>query len=139
MARFRKKPVEIEAWQWNGESASEMRGVCQCSANSEPHVHTAHENTIDDRGQLVFLSAGDWIIPEKKLGRYYPCKPDVFAETYEAVGTADGVTSPMEPISAVGRYGHDADTFEPIGDAAARVVESLTVGGSADEPKKGTK
>lgn len=84
MPKFRKKPVVIEAWQWNGEKAGEMPGICQCDSNTFPHLHTAHENTIDDRGQLVFLTKGDWIIPEaKKEGRYYPCKPDVFAETYE--------------------------------------------------------
>jgi len=86
MAKFRKKPTVIEAWQWNGEKEGEMPGVCQCDSNSCPHLHTAHENTVNDRGQLVFLSPGDWIIPEVKMaGRYYPCKPNVFEETYEAV------------------------------------------------------
>jgi hypothetical protein len=85
MPKFRKKPVVIEAWQWGGEKAGEMPGVCQCDTNSVPHLHTAHENSFrDGKGQIVFLTVGDWIIPEaKKEGRYYPCKPDVFAETYE--------------------------------------------------------
>jgi hypothetical protein len=40
-------------------------------------VHTAHKN------QLVILEDGDWIIPEKDGVHFYPCKPDVFAATYE--------------------------------------------------------
>ncbi len=86
MAQYRKKPIVIEAWQWNGESAGDMRGVCCCSSNTLPHVHTAHENSIDNRGQLVFLEKGEWIIPESsKMGRFYPCKPDIFAATYDQV------------------------------------------------------
>jgi hypothetical protein len=96
MPQFRKKPVTISAWQWNGEKAGQMAGVCQCDSNSCPHVHTAHENTIDDRGQLVFLSEGDWIVPEaKKPGRYYPIKPDVFAETYEVVDTPEFIVGAL--------------------------------------------
>jgi hypothetical protein len=82
--KYRKKPVVIEAWQWNGQLAGEMRGVCQCEVNSVPHLHTAHDNSIGG-GQIVFLSSGDWIIPESKTDRYYPCKPDIFAATYEPV------------------------------------------------------
>ena len=94
MPKFRKKPAVIEAWQWHGERFGEMKGVCQCNVSTLPHLHTAHENSINDRGQLVFLTDGDWIIPESsKPGRFYPCKPDVFASTYDpidAVGQARG-------------------------------------------------
>jgi hypothetical protein len=84
MAKFKKIPVEIEAWQWNGEHSGQMEGVCQCEHNRMPHLHTAHDNSFGD-GQMVFLTEGDWIIPESKSNRYYPCKPDVFAKTYEPV------------------------------------------------------
>ena len=35
-------------------------------------------------GRRLTVSAGDWIITGVK-GEKYPCKPDIFAETYEAV------------------------------------------------------
>lgn len=80
MPKFRKKPVEIEAWQYTGEMAGELRGVCQCELGRHvPHVHTMHD------GQLARLTAGDWIIPEPVPDRYYPCKPDVFAKTYDPI------------------------------------------------------
>ena len=173
MAQYRRKPGKtIEAWQWNGEKAGEMPGVCQCETNRFPHLHTAHENSFrDGKGQIVFLSERDWIIPEAMVpDRYYPCKPDVFAETYEAVDTPEFVVGALtdamlhgkgviqmtrvDPaemtVDAMVDRGVDRDTaefihgeqwtpeqvrklskgamFEPIGDAAARVVKSLTVG-----------
>lgn len=85
MARFRRKQSEVVAWQWNGETQGNMEGVCQCETNSEPHLHTAHVTNFAPKGQLVFLSKGDWIIPEQSGPYYYPCKPDVFASTYEPI------------------------------------------------------
>jgi len=85
MSKFRKKPVEIEAWQWNGEQSGQMEGVCQCEMNRVPHLHTAHVTEFNPAGQMVFLAKGDWIIPEQKSGHYYPCKPDIFAATYDPV------------------------------------------------------
>jgi hypothetical protein len=78
--RFRKKPVVIEASQFLlGEPIP--KGVCvgwSCENNeSEPHVHTIHA------GQIVILKDGDWIIPELDGVHFYPCKPDIFAATYE--------------------------------------------------------
>lgn len=80
MAQFRKKPVVIEAWQWKCERQGELRGVCNCyQGNWGSHLHTMHE------GQIVMLEHGDWIIPEPDGEHYYPCKPDVFANTYDPV------------------------------------------------------
>ena len=76
--KFRKKPVIIEAEQWDGWSNT-MRGICRCIRNPKVHVHTAHNN------QLVVLEKGDWIIPEPNGVNFYPCKPDIFEATYEKV------------------------------------------------------
>jgi hypothetical protein len=37
------------------------------------------------KGQTVQVQEGDWIIPEPDGVHYYPCKPDVFEQTYERV------------------------------------------------------
>lgn len=83
MPKFRKKPVVIEAWQYSA-TATIPRGVCHgllyCdSDDARPHLHTMHDN------QRVDLVDGDWIIPEPDGVHFYPCKPDVFAATYEPV------------------------------------------------------
>lgn len=82
MSKFRKKPVEIEAEQWFPDKT--LRGVHWERESTDggeflrPYVVTVHE-------QRAYLAPGDWIIPEPKEGRFYPCKPDIFAATYEAV------------------------------------------------------
>jgi hypothetical protein len=41
-----------------------------------------HRNSLGGF-QHVFLSEGDWIVPEPDGEHFYPIKPDVFAATYE--------------------------------------------------------
>jgi len=35
--------------------------------------------------QRVYLQNGDWVITEPDGLHHYPCKPDIFAATYEAI------------------------------------------------------
>lgn len=44
----------------------------------QPHVITIHL-------QKAFLKPGDWILPEPDGEHYYPVRPEIFANTYEAV------------------------------------------------------
>lgn len=83
MAKFRKKPVVIEAVQYT-EHGKLVIGMCNSlscftAGNSETHVHTIHA------GQIVNLKVGDYVIPEPGGEHFYPCKPDIFAATYEPV------------------------------------------------------
>ncbi len=86
MPLFRKKPVVIEAFQFTG-----------CS-NTEQSVPEWFVDAVNDG--IVFASPdhiiiktlegdhradpGDWIIRGVK-DELYPCKPDIFAATYDAV------------------------------------------------------
>ena len=81
MARaYRKKPVTVEAVQWTGENRAEM---CEFI---DPEVFE-----IIPRVGLVIhtlegdhhASPGDYIIKGVN-GEFYPCKPDIFAKTYES-------------------------------------------------------
>ena len=81
MAKYRKKPVVIEAEQYT-EYGKYVKGMCNStscytSGNNKPHVHTIHNN------QIVNLEVGDFIIPEPDSIHFYPCKPDIFSATYE--------------------------------------------------------
>ena len=83
MARYRKKPVIIEAEQYVSYSKP-VKGMCNSKAcfadgNDEPHVHTIHDN------QMVLLEVGDFVIPEPDGKHFYPCKSDIFKATYEKV------------------------------------------------------
>lgn len=78
MAKFRKKPVVIDAVQFDGIPANDPPGVWRRPEDNSPYVVTIHD-------QRCYVVAGDWIIPEPDGIHYYPCKPDIFAKTYEAV------------------------------------------------------
>jgi len=77
MAKFRKKPVVIEAEQWTG--GPPLRGM---ERSSSPAVHGYYVvRTLE--GEMI-VRLGDWIITGIK-GERYPCKPDIFEATYEPV------------------------------------------------------
>ena len=90
MTKYRKKPVTVEAFQWNG-------GI---SGFSEP-LHPEWFNNaikggtvrfdVDDKGPHWIIrtlegdhraNPHDWIIQGVK-GELYPCKSDIFELTYE--------------------------------------------------------
>lgn len=84
MAKFRKKPVVIEAVQWTGDP------VCLIGTPFQGHFHQGSIQRTDGTLPIHTLegtmdcSVGDWIIRGVK-GELYPCKPDIFAATYEPV------------------------------------------------------
>ena len=88
--RYRKKPVVVRAWEFDGTTGS-----------LPPMNHTAHKlwyrehDRVNDQhfpptvvvrtleGDMT-AQVGDYII-EGVNGELYPCKPDIFAKTYEKV------------------------------------------------------
>ena len=89
--KFRKKPVVIEAVRWKGENREEIRTFCPRGAFFTPALQdtegrtTAWDLLIDNLDGIMYAKIGDYIIKGVN-GEYYPCKPDVFAKTYERVG-----------------------------------------------------
>jgi len=100
MPKFRKKPVVIEAVQWNGrDDETGIGAVLNFIGDldklphdpNDPHVHNGIGFTPPD-GALYIptlegthrANPGDWIIKGVK-GEFYPCKPDIFAATYDLV------------------------------------------------------
>lgn len=89
MPDFRKKPVEIEAFQWDGsdEQAQSLlewmrRYAQECQFISIPGM--THSISIVTLEGVMYALAGDWII-RGVVNEFYPCKPDVFEQTYEPV------------------------------------------------------
>lgn len=81
MAKFRKKPVVIEAVQWTGDNLSELQSFVP---KEHWHNKLSEPMGIKTLEGVMTISEGDWIIKGVK-GEYYPCKPDIFAATYEPV------------------------------------------------------
>jgi hypothetical protein len=81
MAKFRKKPVVIEAMQYtglNGFDCVKFGGNGSIGGTSEQDGGL----TIDTLEGKMHVSKWDWIIRGVK-GEFYPCKPDIFEATYE--------------------------------------------------------
>lgn len=74
MAKFRKKPVVIDAVQWfkvGDHPAVVGRNALGEGMGWVPTLEGGH-----------IVTPGDWIITGVK-GEHYPCKPDIFEQTYE--------------------------------------------------------
>jgi hypothetical protein len=80
MSKYRKKPIVIEAVRFE-KPYSRVKDFCpdMQPIRSGNRIVWAVVPTLegDMRADL-----GDWIIRGVK-GEFYPCKPDVFAVTYE--------------------------------------------------------
>lgn len=78
--KYRKKPVVIEAVQWTGENISEM--IDFIIGSFEHELEDPKELKIKTLEGTMTANVGDYIIKGVK-GEFYPCKPDIFAATYD--------------------------------------------------------
>lgn len=86
MPRFRKKPVVIEAMQYPGvRELKDAEKVFQwLDSFGVKHRHTNDGVLLPTLEGDMTASPGDWIIRGVQ-GEFYPCKPDIFEESYEPV------------------------------------------------------
>ena len=79
--KYRKKPVVVAAVQWTGDNIREIVTFTGYGLKHEPERGVLFIPSLEGTQEA---SKGDWIICGIK-GEHYPCKPDIFAATYEAV------------------------------------------------------
>jgi len=91
--RYRKKPVVIEAIQFNG--LGDYLKICEWIDQSESTL-SAHE-MVEFRTPIMLVNTlegtmaanpGDYIIKGVQ-SEFYPCKPDIFETIYEEADTAE--------------------------------------------------
>ena len=89
--KVRKKPVEVEAIQYNGDNGYEIhRRFGTYRVLESPILEQTEDNPTGCYLQIETLNGwttaivGDWIIEDIK-GRPYPCKPDIFELTYDII------------------------------------------------------
>jgi len=88
MAKFRKKPVVIEAIQLPIEEDADLTAFHKWS----DQVGFYNNYYSERHGDMLITTLegdmaahpGDWII-KGVAGEFYPCKPDIFELTYEPV------------------------------------------------------
>lgn len=87
--KFRKRPVVIEAVQLDGTEAAFDAAIAFMGGASG--AHNGHLPDTDPNKSWLYIDTlegqmtaktGDWIIKGVQ-GEFYPCKPDIFAATYE--------------------------------------------------------
>ena len=87
MPKFRKKPVDIEAMRYDGGNSYDLTKWAH--ADRAPEANAVLICTIGGisvrtlEGDML-ARPGDWII-KGVFGEFYPCKPDIFAATYEPI------------------------------------------------------
>lgn len=79
--KYRKKPVVIEALLYDGTNREELKefvgnsvGFMETVEGSVPYIMTLEGN--------MKVSEGDYVIKGVN-GEFYPCKPGIFAKTYD--------------------------------------------------------
>jgi hypothetical protein len=87
--RYRKKPVEIQAMQWDGTAEGAgpiidwvLTGPSTATYHCEDCERGIHVLLIRTLEGTMQANAGDWIIRGVR-GEFYPCKPDIFVATYD--------------------------------------------------------
>lgn len=80
--KYRKKPIVIEAQQYDGtvESIDWLHGELM-KGNIKKFVDGLYIKTLEG---FMQVSIGDFFI-KGIIGEIYPCKPDIFAQIYEKV------------------------------------------------------
>ena len=95
MPEFRKKPVVIDAQQWDGTPNSAARIIRWVREQNGRAKYWAPREWDKGETEGTYLSVhtlegrmlanpNDWIIRGVQ-GEFYPCKPDIFEATYEPV------------------------------------------------------
>lgn len=94
--KYRKKPVVIDAIQWDGTDAStrqilEFRGQEVADDAMTQDKFYEYCEFVKEYGMAIqtlegvhIASIDDYIIKGVK-GEFYPCKPDIFEMTYETL------------------------------------------------------
>lgn len=122
--QYRKKPVVIDAIQWTGGNLAD---VIEFTDGYRPDIKGTHaamkweeyRDLVERDGLKIYTlegkmsaSVGDWIIQGVK-GELYPCKPDIFAQTYEPVTAASAEEA--QPVALhVGKPDGTMDTLGAI-------------------------
>lgn len=91
MAKYRKKPVVIEAVQWRGENYAEVLAFAKTLRTGRDEDGSLRIPTLEG---VMKAATGDWIIKGVK-GEFYPCKPDIFDAIYELESSSGLVQVPL--------------------------------------------
>ena len=93
--KYIKKPVQVEALQWTGDNKEEVREFISdsLSYSVKDYIDMAESGVSHEDGYFFVIktlegnmraNVGDYIIKGVR-GEFYPCREDIFNETYEKI------------------------------------------------------
>lgn len=82
--KYRKKPVVIEAIQWNGNNLEECLNFMSDNGFLGYGHNCKNQIIIKTLEGDMLANINDYIIKGVN-DEFYPCKPDIFEKTYELV------------------------------------------------------
>lgn len=88
--KYRKKPVVIEAVQWDGMKVSEVTDWVETALEDNTLFRMGCDVIVSTLEGRMKASVGDYIIKGVN-GELYPCKPDIFEKTYEQVDSSSSM------------------------------------------------
>ena len=88
--RYIKKPVIVEVFRFTRSNAAEVAAWCggkhDYDVKPSDHTDQSHYLKIPTLEGTMQANEGDYIIRGVK-GEFYPCKPDIFEQTYTPIPT----------------------------------------------------
>ena len=99
VSEFQKKPVRIRAIQFTyppsqdlldflGENIKDIAKARHIGSKAQARIVTLEDGAPGSSHQVEHIATeGDWIIQGTKV-EFYPCKADIFNETYQAIKNA---------------------------------------------------
>ena len=83
--QYRKKPVVIQAIQFTGDNAKEIFEWIESFDPTLPAGVSTRKELVIETLEGSMIAPPGWFIIRGVIGEFYPCDPDVFAQTYEEV------------------------------------------------------
>jgi hypothetical protein len=81
MAKFRKRPVVVEAVQWTGDNLDEIKAF----GGADIVVDSEHPIIVKTANGLVALGRHAWLVRDPTSGDTWPMASNIFERTYESV------------------------------------------------------
>jgi hypothetical protein len=142
--KYRKKPVVIDAVQWTGTNKREMYDFLTVDTFSEEDMQAYKNNFYIDHskveGGLIIktlegehlATIGDYIIRGVK-GEYYPCKEDIFHQTYEYAEAVE--PTPYQPPVTFTQLHSDGTNLVPYSTICGCTTCGCTMGNRMVDPR----
>lgn len=99
--KYRKKPVVIEAIQWTGENYKEL---CDFMGRDPIYPDSNRNDLIIETLEGSHIASQYDFIIKGIQGEFYPCKPDIFKETYEPVHPVQNSTDWNEMVDQLENF-----------------------------------